>query len=109
MHLVEIFSIVAFLLTFAGFCFGLIKYINKQDGEVIKAADEKIGKVYSRFDVHKKFLEDNFVRKDMCGVMHQANAENLIGVERRLGEKMKDIEKKVDENFRVVIDLMKTK
>lgn len=32
--------------------------------------DTKRKRVYERVDEHKKFTDDNFVRKDMCEVLH---------------------------------------
>jgi hypothetical protein len=72
---------------------------------------KKIGRVYERFDEYKNHMEGTvdakFVQKDLCAVMHQTNADNLTGIETRLTIALHQLEKKVDDNFRVVIDMMK--
>lgn len=96
-----------FSLIQIGFYVGLIKYINAQDGKVYSHVNKSVDRVYERFDENKKQMEDSFVRKDLCAVMHQTNTENLVGVEGRISEALGKLDKKVDENFKVVIDLMK--
>ena len=52
----------------------------------------KIDRVYVRFDDHKKACDDKFVSRDLCNVMHDTTASQLIEVKVAIAE----LSKKVD-------------
>ena len=45
---------------------------------------EKIGRVYERFDEYKVNMESNFVRREMCSLMHNGTTEQLNAVSKKL-------------------------
>ena len=103
----EWMGLAGFLLTNLGAHIGVFKYITGKIDKNQEVNDLKISRVYTRFDEHKKTVEDKFVVKDMCKIVHENSSETLRGMERRMTSSLKDLEKKVDDNFKVVIDLMK--
>jgi uncharacterized coiled-coil DUF342 family protein len=52
----------------------------------ITERDEKIAKVYKRFDEYKNFTESTLVRKDMCSQMHVQSRDEI----KRLDEDAKN-------------------
>ena len=52
------------------------KCATKEELEKAKAeGDEKRARMYKRFDEYKVHLENNFVRRDMCTLMHNETAK----------------------------------
>jgi hypothetical protein len=92
----EWIGLVALIGTNAGISIGIYKYF-----------DGRISRVYERFDEHKKNVEESFVKKDLCKIMHDNSAANITGLENRLTIQVKDLKKQVEDNFAVVIGLMK--
>lgn len=58
--------------------------------------DSKIGRVYQRFDEYKVHMENNFIRKDMCSVMHTANANATEEFRKEMLRRMDSMEVKMD-------------
>lgn len=54
--------------------------------------DVKIGRIYQRFDEYKDSIESNFIRKEMCTVVHGSNSACLA----EIIKKVDSLEKKVD-------------
>ena len=52
-----------------------------------------IARTYERFDEYKCFSDINFVRKDICGVMHNGTAQAITDMKISIS----DLSKKVDE------------
>jgi uncharacterized oligopeptide transporter (OPT) family protein len=50
----------------------------KQLKEAQAEGDLKRDRIYKRFDEYKTHLEQNFVRRDMCGLMHDATSKAVI-------------------------------
>lgn len=72
--------------------------------------NNKIDRVYARFDEFKKTIKDECVQRDLCKAMHDNNSSNLSGLETRLGNRMDNLEKTVSDNFKLIMDqLLKTK
>lgn len=59
-------------------------------------ADAKIGRVYERFDDYKVHMEDNFIRKEMCTVMHAANATATEEFRKEMLRRLESLECKMD-------------
>jgi hypothetical protein len=72
------------LIAFCGILFGIFKYY-----------DGRISAVFRRFDDHKKFTDENFVRITTCKILHDASEGNTGRLERRLD--------KVDEKLDILI------
>lgn len=52
---------------------------------------EKVNRVYKRFDEYKEHLENSFVRREMCALMHNGTTEQLNAMAKKLdinGEKL---------------------
>lgn len=52
---------------------------------------EKVNRVYKRFDEYKTSMESNFVRREMCSLMHSGTTEQLNALSKKLdvnGEKL---------------------
>lgn len=77
-------AMAAMFITFASFMFGLYRYF-----------DGRISAIFRRFDEHKKFTDDNFVRVNTCKILHDVNASNTDKLEKRL--------EKVDEKLDILI------
>ena len=96
MQLGEWIGLVGLLATNAATAVGIYKYFNS-----------KIDRVYERFDEFKKDIKEDFVQRDLCKIMHENSSSNLNGLEKRITDSVRKLEEKVDDNFKVVIDLMK--
>lgn len=94
----EIWSMIGLLITNAGFLFGMWKYF-----------DARLNRVYERFDEHKDTVEEIYVRRDNCTLLHNNTAQNLVGVESRMDIRFDKLEKKVDESFAMIFELLKQK
>jgi len=92
----ELIAIIGLLLTNAGFLFGMWKYF-----------DTRITRMYARLDDVKDYISDKFVQKEICRVMHTNTSEYLLGVEKRISERFEQLEKKVDNSFTMILDLLK--
>ena len=77
---------------------GLIKYIN-----------DKIGRVYKRLDDVKGDMENKFVRKDICSVMHLQASDNLTGLETRINDRFDKLEKTVSDQYSMLIKIITEK
>jgi hypothetical protein len=96
MQLGEWIGLASLLVTNVGTAIGIYKYFNS-----------KVDRVYERFDEFKKTIKVEFVQKELCKIMHENSSSNLNGLEKRITDSVGKLEKKVDDNFKVVIDLMK--
>lgn len=57
------------------------KCATKEELERAKAeGDEKRARIYKRFDEYKTHLESNFVRREMCTLMHNETAKAVAGL-----------------------------
>lgn len=90
-----IISVVGLLVTILSFFFGLLKYFQFRIDKVTKERDEKINRVYERLDEYKLTLEEKFVSKDVCTVLHTHNAENFKRLEERMEAGFKDIKQDI--------------
>lgn len=50
----------------------------------VKNGDEKRARIYSRFDEHKAFCDNIFVRRDMCGIVHKNTSDEVATINKRL-------------------------
>ncbi len=73
---------------------GLYKYINA-----------RISRVYERFDEYKKNMEEKFVVKDMCKVLHQNNTENFNKLEQRMEQGFKDTQEQIRDLSNKILDV----
>ena len=93
---VELWTVIGLLITNAGFLFGMWKYF-----------EGRLSRIYVRFDEHKDEVEGKYVRKDNCSLLHNATATNLTGVEHRMDERFDKLDKKVDESFSLILNLLR--
>lgn len=78
----------------------------KVESKITVAKDEgdaKRQRIYARFDEYKNFVETNFVRRDMCGLLHAGTASAV----EKMTAKMDDLEKKMDDLRTIVLTQMK--
>ena len=69
---------------------------SKIENKITVAKDEgdvKRQRIYARFDEYKNFVETNFVRRDMCGLLHAGTAS---AVEKMMA-KVDAVETKLDD------------
>jgi len=92
----QLWTVIGLLLTNAAFLFGMWKYF-----------DSRLSRVYERFDEHKDHIEDRYVRKDNCKLLHDNTAANLIGVETRIAQRFESLEKKVEDSFKMILEIIK--
>ena len=92
----DFWTIVGLLLTNAGFLFGMWRYF-----------DTRLSRVYGRLDEVKADTENKYVRKDNCALLHNNTADNLKGVVERMDARFDKLEKKVDDSFKLILDLLK--
>jgi hypothetical protein len=55
----------------------------------------KIKRVYERFDEYKKHVDEKFVMRDMCNVVHNNTAANFSSLEKRVEDGFKSIDEKI--------------
>lgn len=72
-----------------------------------KYFDGRINRIYERFDNHKKYLDEKFVGKDICKISHDNTSTNLTGVETRMSTRFDKLEKRVEDSFNMIIDMLK--
>lgn len=70
-----------------------------------KEGDIKRDRIYKRFDEYKAHLEANFVRREMCGLMHDETAKAVS----RMAEEMSDVKRELSEVKSIVIKLQAEK
>jgi hypothetical protein len=60
------------------------RFATKSDLEKAQSeGNEKRARIYTRFDEYKTHLENNFVRRDMCGQMHISNKDELARIDKQ--------------------------
>jgi hypothetical protein len=64
---------------------------------VLKYFNSRFEKMYKDLDDYKKEADQNYVRKDLCKVMHEQSAINIVGLETRLTIRQDKLEGKMDE------------
>jgi hypothetical protein len=57
---------------------------------------KSIGRVYQRFDEYKTHMEENFVRREMCEIMHDSTSLKLVEFSAATNLKFGEINKKLD-------------
>ena len=88
-------SIVSLGLAILGAVLGLYKYfvgknealreLHQKDIDFLKKDyDDKIGIVFRRFDEYKKNIEDKFVYRQICEVMHTNTAESFDKLDKKV-------------------------
>jgi hypothetical protein len=87
--------------------FGIYKYFQGKIDELSLKQDEKVARMYARLDEVKDNTEKCFIRKDICGVMHQQTASNLKGLEDRIEKRFDKIELKLEQVFTTITALFK--
>jgi hypothetical protein len=81
----EILGLSALVATNGGINIGIYRYFNA-----------RLAKVYERLDKVKEVANNEFVRKDMCKVLHEQTANNLEGSETRTNTRFDKLEEKMD-------------
>ena len=102
---VEIWTVIGLLIANAGFLYGMWKHLITQMEEYAREQSQKLSRVYERLDVHKKYIDDKFVLKDMCKVLHEQGTLNTVGLETRITLRMDKLESKFDQ----IIELLTKK
>jgi hypothetical protein len=59
--------------------------------------ENKIFKVYKRFDEFKRLTENNFVRKDMCKVLENTNSQAIKDLKEEMKTGFNRMSDKIDE------------
>jgi hypothetical protein len=72
-----------------------------------KYFDGRISRVYERLDEVKKSQDAIYVRKETCSLLHATTADSLKSVEYRMNERFDKLETKVDESFRMILDILR--
>ncbi len=72
---------------------GIVGFIIKIDASY----RQKIGRIYERFDEYKKFVNEQFVQRDMCKIIHDNGAANFIRLEARVEAGFKNLDEKITE------------
>lgn len=62
----------------------LDKKFEKDLATAIDNGDKKRARIYERFDEYKNFVEGQFVRKEMCVVVHNSSAQELGKINGRM-------------------------
>ena len=98
------------LVTFTIGIYKLYDTFNKKVSKAEEKAAKDLTRAYERFDEYKahieKVIDDRFVQKDLCEVMHANSANSLTGLEERINTRINTLEQTVKDNFGVVIGLM---
>jgi hypothetical protein len=67
--------------------------------EAIKSGDAKRARIYERFDEYKNLVENQFVRKETCGIMHSSTAQEVAKIYARMDgfdSRFNDLNSKLD-------------
>jgi len=59
---------------------GLTFKFNASVENVNKTQDQKRDRVYARLDEHKRFIDDQFTRKDVCKILHEQVKNDLAEI-----------------------------
>jgi len=69
------------IIIFIGGCIGVsIRFgyiVSNTVSNIIKETDAKIGRVYERFDSYKEHVENSFVRKESCSLIHSGTTNAI--------------------------------
>lgn len=73
----------------------------------INDANRKISRVYERFDEYKEHIEQKvskeFVRRDLCEMMHDNSNANFSKLETRVEDGFKGVNEKMDSLMRLMV------
>lgn len=69
--------------------------------EAQEAGDEKRRRIYERFDEYKAHFESNFIRREMCGLMHNETSKAVT----KLVSEVVELRKEIAEVKSVVIKM----
>ena len=92
----DVYALVGLLITNAGVMFGMWKYF-----------DSRLNRIYQRFDEYKNVTNETYVRKDHCTLLHSTASEYSKNAEARIEIRFDKLEKKIQEAFDMIIDLLK--
>lgn len=76
----------------------------------VENGDKKRARIYERFDEYKNFVENTFVRREMCGMMHQSTSGEIGGLRGEINGIKNDLNKlseKLDAVKNLIINLNK--
>ena len=76
---------------------------------IIKHLNDKTGRIYKRLDDIKEKFSTEFVRKDLCSVMHLQASDNLTGLETRINDRFDKLEKTVSDQYSMLIKIITEK
>jgi hypothetical protein len=88
------FAAVGVILTNFGSAVGILKYFNS-----------RFAKMYDDLDKYKEKADQDYVRKDLCKIMHEQSAINIIGLETRINIRLD----KQDERQEKILELLTKK
>ena len=91
----EWITIGGFLITNAGFLFGMWKYF-----------DARISRVYQRFDEEMEGIKIGYVQKENCKLLHENTASNLMGLETRIEKRLDKLEIKLEDLIKDTLSKM---
>ena len=94
------------IATNVGINIGIYKYFNSRLDKLNAENDRKVNRIFERFDEHKKDMEEKFVRKDVCSVMHEQTANNLTGLETRMEKRLDKLEINIQASLQEVIKVL---
>jgi hypothetical protein len=80
----EWIGLTGLLAANAGVNIGIYKYFNS-----------KLDTVWKRFDEHKNKIEETYVRRDSCQLLHASTADNLKGLEIRIDKRFDKLEAQI--------------
>jgi hypothetical protein len=82
----EMIAIIGMLITNAAFLFGCWKYF-----------DARLSRVYTRMDEVREGIEEKYVRKDNCVLLHNNTADNLKGLEARIEKRFDKLDIQIEQ------------
>lgn len=103
----ETHQIISLLAIMMGIILGAYGYATKAVSDMKKETEERIKRVYERFDEYKKNIEGRIERtcvvKDMCVVMHNTNDVNIKRIEESMVHGFNTLSAKIDDVQKQVI------
>ncbi len=102
----EWIGLASLIATNVGINIGIYKYFNNRLDKLNAENDKKVNRIFERFDEHKKDMEEKFVRKDVCLVMHEQTAGNLSGLEVRMEKRLDKLEANIKDSLQEIAKIL---
>ena len=103
----NIWAVLGLLLTNALALFSGFRYLIGRIEEIDKQHDIKEARIFARLDEVKDGIDNKFVLKENCSILHKNTADNLVGSENRTVIRIDRLEVKVETMMSEILRILR--